>query len=62
MSIRGFVKKGINVVFILFIVLNFALKYAHLSFLNGDVLLVPVMAGLVLFLFFLMHRTPTAYS
>jgi len=53
MSIRGFVKKGINVVFILFIVLNFALKYAHLSFLNGDVLLVPVMAGLVLFLFFL---------
>jgi len=53
MSIRSFVKSGINVVFIVFIVMNFALKYAHLSFLNGDMLLVPVIAGLVLFLFFL---------
>ena len=53
MSIRNFVKNGINVVFIVFIVLNFALKYAHLNFLNGDILLVPVIAGLVLFLFFL---------
>jgi len=53
MSIRNFVKKGLNVVFIMFIVLNFGLKYAHLSFLNGDVLFVPVMAGLLLFISFL---------
>lgn len=53
LSIRSFVKSGINVVFISFIVLNFALKYAHLSFINGDVLFVPVIAGLVFFLFFL---------
>lgn len=53
LSIRSFVKNGINVVFISFIVLNFALKYAHLSFINGDVLFVPVMAGLIFFLFFL---------
>lgn len=53
LSIRSFVKNGVNVVFILFIFLNFAQKYAHLSFINGDVLLVPVILGLVLFLFFL---------
>jgi hypothetical protein len=33
--------------------LNFALKYAHLSFIDGDVLLIPVMVGLVFLLFFL---------
>lgn len=53
MSIRSFVKNGLNVIFIVFIFLNFSLKYAHLSFINGDVLFVPVIAGLVLFLFFL---------
>ncbi|PWV56529.1 O-antigen ligase [Chitinophaga sp. S165] len=53
LSIRSFVKNGVNVIFILFMLLNFALKYAHLSFINGDVLLIPVMVGLVFFLFFL---------
>jgi hypothetical protein len=53
LRIRNFVKNGLNIIFIVFIFLNFALKYAHLSFLNGDVLTVPVIGGLVLFLFFL---------
>lgn len=52
-SIRRFVRNGVNVLFFLFIFANFAVKYAHLSFINGDLLIVPVLAGLVLFLFLL---------
>ncbi len=53
LGVRNFVKRGLNFIFLLFMFTNFAIKYKHLNFIDGDILLVPVLIGLVFFLFFM---------